>query len=1023
MKSLFYIRIHLIIVFASLFVMQFAVINAQVVINEFSCSNYTLNIGGDNEDFIEFYNQGATDVDLGGYFLSDQPSNSDKFEIPAGTTVPAGGFTMVMCSGEGELATNLYEGGNLNTNFKINQCQGESIIFSDPSGAILEQFDYLVDIGTTQADHSWARSTDGGGVWEVCVDPTPNASNNGAASFSAYAPTPEFDIEAGYYPQSINVSISAPSGYEVRYTINGYAPNGGSNLYTGPIAIDQTTVIRSIAIDPSGNEADSYVATNTYFIGDDNHTIIVVSCSGNGQENGTWPGGGGVGESMHIEFFNTDGSFMVEASGDSNEHGNDSNAYGQRGFDYITRDQMGYDYAVESELFHEKNRDQYQRLIFKAGANDNYPHEPGAHIRDSYVHTLSHEADLKMDERTSESCIVYLNGQYWGVYEFREKVDDIDFTREYYNQPRHFVDFLKTWGGTWEEYGDGDDWYDFVNFVTSNDMTVAANYEYAITQLHPLSLIDYFILNSYIVSMDWLNWNTAWWRGRHPDGGAKRWRYALWDCDASFGHYINYTGIPDTGPTADPCNPESMGNVGGQGHIPVLNALMNNEDFFALYVNRWADLGNTHFTCDNMHAVLDSMVAVIEPEMPRQCDRWGGSIAGWETELQQLRDFIDTRCEDELLTGMEDCYDVTPYTLTLEIVGMGDVEINSVDITPDQSPFSGWYFEELAVNLTAEENYGVEFLFWEIVSGTAVLDDPDNPEWNLNLQDDLTIRAHFGVPAPPEDITFNVEPAGAGSIMLDGLLIPNYPTTESLSVSGHTIQAIPTNQWWVFSHWTSSQPTNVIGPDMNSENATLDVELSGQVVAHFTYIDHLELEVEVQPAGAGAVTVVNTAYVEDYWTEEFIANDPLVFKASANEEWEFDRWLVQTTNPYPNESSTSMTLNLQDVSYEKVIALFKEVEFRIFIPNAFTPDNDGVNDSFLPLGQGYDAVEYEFLVFNRWGEVVFKTNDPNEPWIGQNNQVGGYHYVNDGVYMYSVTALGYHDISSQVFRGSVTIVR
>ena len=77
---------------------------------------------------------------------------------------------------------------------------------------------------------------------------------------------------------------------------------------------------------------------------------------------------------------------------------------------------MGYDFALEYELFHEKNRDEYQRLIFKAGANDNYPHEPGAHIRDSYVHTLSHEADLKMDERTSESCIVYLNGQYWGDY-------------------------------------------------------------------------------------------------------------------------------------------------------------------------------------------------------------------------------------------------------------------------------------------------------------------------------------------------------------------------------------------------------------------------------------------------------------------------------------------------------------------------------------------------------------------------------------------------------------------------------
>lgn len=1004
---------------------QFAGLNAQVVINEFSCSNYTLNVGGDNEDFIEFYNAGAADVDLGGYFLSDQPSNPNKFEIPAGTNVPAGGHIMIMCSGEGELITNLYVGGNLNTNFKINQCQGESIIFSDPSGAILEQYDFLTDVTTTQADHSWARTTDGGGTWAICLNPTANGSNNGSALVSAYAPTPEFDIEAGYYAGGLDVAIMVPAGYEIRYTTNGYAPNGGSTIYTGPISVNTTTVIRAIAIDPSGNEGDSFIATNTYFTGDDSHTITVVSCSGDEQEDGSWPGGwgGGADEPMHIEFFTAEGIFIVEASGDSNEHGNDSNAYGQRGFDYVTRDQMGYDYALEEELFHVKNRDEFQRLIFKAGANDNYPYEPGAHIRDAYVHTLSHIADLKLDERTSESCIVYLNGEYWGVYEYREKVDDTDFTREYYDQPRHFVDFLKTWGGTWEEYGDGDDWYDFVDFVTGNDMTVQANYDYAITQLHPLSLIDYFILNSYIVSMDWLNWNTAWWRGRHPDGNAKRWRYALWDCDASFGHYINYTGIPDTGPTADPCNPESMGNIGGQGHIPVLNALMDNEDFFALYVNRWADLGNTHFTCESMHSVLDSMVLVIEPEMARQCDRWGGSVAGWQSELQQLRDFIDTRCEDELLSGMEDCYDVTPFMLTLEIVGMGDVEINSVDITPPQSPFSGWYFEELAVNLTAEENYGVEFLYWEIVSGTAVLADSENPEWTVNLQDDLTIRAHFGEPVPPEDITFSVDPAEAGSILLDGILIPSYPSTESLAVSGHSIQAIPADQWWVFSHWTTSQSANIISPDTSSPDATLDVEVSGQVTAHFTYIEHLELEVEVQPAGAGAVTVVNTAYVDDYWQGEFLVTSPLVFKSSANEQYEFDRWIVEVTEPMPNDRSTEMSLDLEDVSYERVIAQFKEVDFRIFIPNAFTPDNDGVNDSFLPLGQGYSAVEYEFLVLNRWGEIVFKSNDPNEPWVGQNNQITGDYFVPDGVYMYSVTALGYHSLSPETYRGSVTIVR
>jgi hypothetical protein len=43
-----------------------------------------------------------------------------------------------------------------------------------------------------------------------------------------------------------------------------------------------------------------------------------------------------------------------------------------------------------------------------------------------------------------------------------------------------------------------------------------------------------------------------------PAGDALRWRYALWDNDATFGHYINYTGVPDDSPAADPCNAENL---------------------------------------------------------------------------------------------------------------------------------------------------------------------------------------------------------------------------------------------------------------------------------------------------------------------------------------------------------------------------------------------------------------------------------------------------------------------------------
>ena len=109
------------------------------------------------------------------------------------------------------------------------------------------------------------------------------------------------------------------------------------------------------------------------------------------------------------------------------------------------------------------------------------------------------------------------------------------------------------------EFGDNtteNEWDNLVDYITGNDMTDPDNYDYVKSVYNTGSLIDYFILNSYVVCMDWLNWNTGWWRGKKSLGDKKKkWRYILWDMDASFGHYINYTGIPDTGASADSKGP------------------------------------------------------------------------------------------------------------------------------------------------------------------------------------------------------------------------------------------------------------------------------------------------------------------------------------------------------------------------------------------------------------------------------------------------------------------------------------
>ena len=188
-------------------------------------------------------------------------------------------------------------------------------------------------------------------------------------------------------------------------------------------------------------------------------------------------------------------------------------------------------------------------------------------------------------------------------------------------------------------------------------------------------------------------------------------------------------------------------------------------------------------------------------------------------------------------------------------------------------------------------------------------------------------------------------------------------------MSSHTAQAVPASQWWQFSHWTVTPDENLLGPDMVTENGTSSVEVAGTVTANFTYIEHVELEVEIQPSGAGVALMDNTTLIDDYWTGEFVANSPTTFRAIANDP-EFDRWIVETSEPTPNDRSTGDGPNSQDVDYESVNSN-TEVEFRLFVPNAFTPDNDGVNDSFLPLGQGFVAEQYRFIVVNRWGEVVF----------------------------------------------------
>lgn len=89
----------------------------------------------------------------------------------------------------------------------------------------------------------------------------------------------------------------------------------------------------------------------------------------------------------------------------------------------------------------------------------------------------------------------------------------------------------------------------------------------------------------------------------------------------------------------------------------------------------------------------------------------------------------------------------------------------------------------------------------------------------------------------------------------------------------------------------------------------------------------------------------------------------------------------------------------------------------IYVPNSFTPNNDGMNDVFLPVVR--DVVQYRLDIFTRWGNVIFSTENPMEGWDGTHNGK----VMGDGTYIYQIFYQKAHDQLNDIIRGHVTLVK
>ncbi|HZV68589.1 MAG TPA: CotH kinase family protein [Saprospiraceae bacterium] len=769
--------------FFFLLVFSFSGLQSQIVINEYSAANLHRDADnfGKHEDWIELFNRGASPVNLAGWHLSDDEDDATLWTIQEDITINPGGYMVFWCSGRN---------AGKHTSFKITQTKNnpETLVLANPAGTVVDKR----EMKKNQVHHSRGRTTDGSNTWSIFTEPTPGAPNDNSVPFESYTEKPDFNIEAGFYPgtQTVEITNEEPNSV-VRYTLNGKEPTATSPQYVSPIVISTTKVLKAKVFSTDPEVLPGFMEYRTYFI-NESHTLPVVSVAGdelvllaNGNDT--------LRPTGSIEYFGKDKLLKTRSYGELNSHGQDSWVNHQRSLDWVSRDEMGYSRHLKEKIFSRSDRDEYQRIILRAAGDDNYPDGSripggGAHLRDAFIQNLADRNNLHLDVRRGEKAIIYMNGQYWGVYDLRELADDSDYTEYYYGQGKYDIQYILTWGGTWAEYGENkalSDFQETQDFIFDNDMTVQANFDSVAAMIDLQSLADYVIVNSASVCSDWLNWNTGWWRGTNPDGGHTKWGFILWDNDATFGYYINYTGIPDTTANASPCDVETLVEkdsvfydeylelaqdtftdpstgityfpgdtlyylpagwyyliADANDHMASLLKLRTNPEFNRFYISRYIDLMNTMFNCDTMLTFLESQYDLIKPEMARHISRFGGSMQEWEHNYQKLKHFITQRCE-RLPEVMTTCYNIDgPYDVTFDVDphGEGSLKINTLTI--NEFPYTAKYFGglETRVEAVVRDPSLYKFDQWE----TEQTSSPGTSEATfIEIQNAGTVTAHF----------------------------------------------------------------------------------------------------------------------------------------------------------------------------------------------------------------------------------------------------------------------------------------
>ncbi len=497
----------------------------------------------------------------------------------------------------------------------------------------------------------------------------------------AHAQTVHFSHPGGFYSDTFSLSLQlayAPEGepFTIRYTLNGNTPTECDTPYTAPIplsaaclprsdlfrvpnvpedrwyapdSVERIIVVRAAAFDAEGYRR-SPVTTHAYLIDSLLHRRIalpVVSLCADSlslfdADTGLMvPGwyfdrryaystGNYFQRGRHWErpaafaYYAPDGGATEQDCG-LRIHGNSQRVLVQKGLSLYARREYG-DKRFDYPFFGPEGRESYRRLVLRPWSTS----WSGAGIEDWLCQHLADS--LRFDNLATRPVVLFLNGEYWGIYFLEEKADE-HYIEEHHGVDSREVDLLAYWGDEVEN-GSAERWDALCQWLLADGTDLGR----LSSEVDTAALMDYMLMQILILNDDWPVSNVRQWAAE-----GRPWRWIFFDADGALASFPDNAAILDymtyraSGPTSH-TSPQST---------LLFRRLLANRTFLEASMTRLRELVATRFDYRRSGALLQQVVDEVESEVPYQIRRFDkpSSMVRWRMAVEVIDEFLRTEPE------------------------------------------------------------------------------------------------------------------------------------------------------------------------------------------------------------------------------------------------------------------------------------------------------------------------------------------------------------------------------------------